>query len=305
MAELLDWNVAVYCVNEATRLRGCLDSIAAALAGRRAVITVILNGSRDRSLEVARAAANAGAPIEIFQIAMADKSNAINQFYYTLRLPARAYAGVDGYAFIGPDSFRAMEERLNADPHALAVTGVAANGRTMTRATKETLTVGGRLHGQFHALRPEFLDRMVAHGIKLPVGLYRGDGLLGSIAAHNLDPLTEPWDNARIPGVAMATYEIPVMSPFKLNDIRRQFRRKIRQMRGQIENEAIASIIYRAGYEALPNDADDMIQSYLATHDIRPSPLVNRVFQRLATWESAHAVKPEPSRLVPHRVAAA
>ena len=119
--ELLDWDVAVYCVNEADRLRGCLDSLAVALAGRRAVITVILNGSRDRSLEIARAAARDGAPVRIFRIEVADKSNAINQFYYTLRAPARACAGVDGYAFIGPASFRAMEERLNTDPHALAV----------------------------------------------------------------------------------------------------------------------------------------------------------------------------------------
>lgn len=302
MAGLLDWNVAVYCANEAARLKGCLESVAAALAGRRALITVILNGSHDGSLEIARAAARAGAPIEIYQIAAADKSNAINQFYYTLRSPARAYAGVDGYVFIGSSSFRAMEERLGADAHAVAVTGVAVNGRTMKLAAEETITVGGRLNGQLHAFRPEFLDRMTARGIKLPVDLYRGDSLLGSMAAHNLDPLSEPWNNARIPGVRMATFEIPVLSPFKPKDLRRQFRRKVRQVRGRLENEAIKLIIYRAGYEALPDDANEMILTFLSTRSVPSELLANRAIQRLAIWQITRARRPDSSNLMPLKV---
>lgn len=302
MTDILDWNVAVYCVNEAARLQGCLNSILEALAERQALVTVILNGSRDGSLDIARAAARAGKPVEVFQIAAADKSNAINQFYHELRSPARAYAGVDGYVFIGPNSFTAMEQRLAANPHALAVTGVAANGRTMRLATEATLTEGGRLHGQLHALRPAFLDRMVARGIRLPVGLYRGDGLLGSMAAHDLDPMANLWDNARVPGVADATYAIQTLSPFKPRDLQRQFRRKIRQMRGAIENAAIKSIIYQNGYEKLSGNADDMIQDYLAEHNAPRVSAMDRVFQKLAIKQAAQAVRPTPEALVPHRV---
>ena len=78
--------------------------------------------------------------------------------------------------------------RLQNDPHAMAVSGAAINGRTMRLATAETLSRGGKMHGQLHAFRPDFLDRMVARGIKLPVGLYWGDGLLGSMTAYNLNP---------------------------------------------------------------------------------------------------------------------
>ncbi|HTQ33604.1 MAG TPA: glycosyltransferase, partial [Stellaceae bacterium] len=153
MTDELDWNVAIYCFNEEKRLKGCLDSVIAALTGRRALITVVLNGSQDRSLDIAREAALAGGPIEIFQIAAADKSNAINQFIYTLRSPASAYGAVDGYAYIAATSFRAMEERLEADSHAMAVTGVCTNGRTMKLAAERTLKIGGQLHGQLHAFR--------------------------------------------------------------------------------------------------------------------------------------------------------
>ena len=98
-----------------------------------------------------------------------------------------------------------MEERLEVDPFAVAVTGICANGRTMNLATENTLMVGGQLHGQLHAFRCDFFDRMVARRIKLPIGTYWGDGLMGSMAAHNLDALSEPWENRRIAGVAAAT----------------------------------------------------------------------------------------------------
>ena len=63
MSYELDWNVAVYCQNEEKRLQGCLERVIAALTGRRALITVILNGSsgsqpRDRAARRARRWAN-------------------------------------------------------------------------------------------------------------------------------------------------------------------------------------------------------------------------------------------------------
>ena len=303
MDDLLDWDVAVYGVNEGARLRGCLDSIASALARQRARITVILNGSRDNSLEVVRTAARAGLPFEAYRIARADKSNAINQFNYALRAPARAYAGVDAYAWVGPHSFEAMQHRLDADRHAMAVSAMPTTGRTLRHTGMAALRTGGALGGQLHALRPDFLDRMVARGIRLPVGLYRGDGLLNSMACHNLDAMGESWDNSRVPVVADATFAIPVLSPFRPRDIRRQYRRKIRQMRGTIENAAIKSIIYTSGYEGLAGDADAMIRDHLAAHGAPPTSLVDRSFLHMAIKQAASAVPFRPEDLAPHRVA--
>ncbi len=302
MTDNLDWNVAVYCVNEATRLQGCLDSILVALAGHRALVSVILNGSRDGSLDIALTAARSGKPVEVFQIAVADKSNAINQFYHVLRSPARAYAGVDGYAYVMPGSFDALERRMMTDSHALVLACIGVNGRTVPLAMKETIEVGGRLHGQFHALRPSFLDRMVARGIRLPVGLYRGDGLIGSMAAHDLDPITQPWDNTRLPGIADARFAIPSLSILKPHDLQRQFRRKVRQMRGIIENAAIKSIIYKAGYEGLPLDCNDMLQDYLATHGIPKVPIIDRIFMHLVVNQIASAPRLKMQDLAAGRI---
>ncbi len=240
--------------------------------------------------------------IQVFQISAGDKANAINQFVHKLRSPARAYGSVDGYAYIAPESFGAMEERLNNDPHAMAVTGICENGRTMKLATEQTLTVGGVLHGQFHAFRRDFFDRMVARGIKLPVGTYRGDGLLGSMAAHNLDAITEPWDNRRIVGIPEAKYEIPMLSPFSADDLRRHLRRTVRQMRGTIENAAIKDVIYREGYEGLPPDSTELIKSYLASHGPPKVGWQDWPFQKLAIRQVRHSPKHDPSSLEPHRV---
>ncbi len=293
MTDRLDWNVAVYCLNEAVRLRGCLDSITKALGSRRYVVTVLFNGTTDGGVEIARDAARKladqpGASMEIFRIATPDKANAINRFLHELRRPARFYAGIDGYVHIGTGSFTAMEERLAEAPYALAMSGSAITGRSMKRFTAETLSRGGRLHGQFHALRPAFVEAMVARGIRLPIGLYFGDGLMNSMAAHNLDPMGTPWDNMRSQGASGAQYALPVLSPFRTSDIRRHFRRKVRQHRGRIQSQAIKEIIYQAGYEALPSDANVMERDYIARHGLPPAGLSGRLFQWLAVRQIQH-----------------
>ena len=300
MKNELDWNIAVYCLNEEKRLRGCLDSVLAAIGGCNALVTVILNGSQDGSAEIAKSFVAAGHPIELFRITAGDKANAINQFNYHLRSPARAYGGVDGYVQVAPTSFRAMGERLATDPDAMAATGICTNGRTMRLATKATLTVGGQLHGQLHSFRRDFIDRMVASGIKLPLGIYWGDGLLGSMAAHDLDALGKPWESRRIAGVAAATYEIPTLSVLRPRDLRQQFRRRIRQQRGRIQNAAIKDLIYRLGYKGLPEDADMMVLDYLASHRPPKAGWPDRWFQRIALDQARHPST--PADLLPHAV---
>jgi glycosyltransferase involved in cell wall biosynthesis len=239
-----DWNVAVFCRDERWSIARCIDSIADASIDRRALVTLIVNGSSDDSAERALTAAKRrGMPIALYTIRHGDKANAINRFYYELREPSRFYFFVDAYVKIGPEALAAMEVCLLERPDAIAATGVAMNGRTMVRHIEATLNHGARFHGQLHALRPNFIDRLVARGIRVPIGLYYGDGLIGSMAMHDLDPVHIEWDQTRIAGHAAASYEIPVLSPFRVRDLKRQFQRKVRQMRGRLENLAIRDIV--------------------------------------------------------------
>jgi hypothetical protein len=296
-----EWNVAVFCQNEAARIGQCIASIAQAIGTRRALVTVVVNGTTDDSAAVAWQAARAhNLPIEIWRIPHGDKANAIDQFLYKLRVPAGMYFCVDGYVKIGPRSFEGLAAGLATRPAAVAATGIAINGRTMQRSSEEVLS--GKLQGALHALRPEFIDRMVGQGISLPIGLYRGDGLLGSMAAHDLDPIGTQWDTSRIVGVAEATFEVPSLSLFAPNDLRRQFRRKVRQMRGHLENAAIKTVIYRRGFTALPAYADEMIATYLGEHGVPPTPLVDKPFMMLALRQHRTARPATTAELTPQRV---
>lgn len=295
-----DWNVAVFCRNEQASIGRCIESIAQASATRRVAITLIVNGSSDDSAGTALAAARGcGAAMAVYEIRHGDKANAMNRFYYELRESAPFYFFVDAYAKVGRDALAELETCLITRPAIVAATGVATNGRTMHRRSASTLSQGGQLHGQLHALRKDFIDRMVARKIRLPIGLYYGDGLVGSMAMHDLDPMHTDWQPKRIGGSPGATYEIPMLSLFRPADLRRQFHRKVRQMRGRLENVAIRSIVYDLGYEGLPEYADDMIQAYLREHAPPRVSVTDRLFRHLAIGQIRTARRPEPARLEP------
>jgi hypothetical protein len=295
-----DWNVAVFCRNESRSIAGCIESIAGASRGRSTLVTLIVNGSSDDSAALALdTASKCGVAIAVHAIAYGDKANAINCFFYTLREPARYYFFIDAYVKIGPDALAAMETCLATRPDVVAATGVAVNGRTMYRGTASTLNDGGRLHGQLHALRRDFIDRLVAKRLRLPIGLYYGDGLIGSMAMHDLDPLRIEWEPKRIAGGPEATYAIPTLSAVSVRDMRRQFQRKVRQMRGRLENLAIRSIVYERGYEGLPEFADDMVKAYLAEHGRPRTSRFDRPFQILALREISAAHRPGLALLEP------
>lgn len=302
MSELTrwEWHISVVCQNEAAQIGGCLSSIRQAIGDRRTLVTLNLNGSTDNSDVIAqRTARDCGLFLKMYRTHTADKANALNQFIYTLREPARMYVFVDGYVRIGSGALQSLDECLATHPYAMAATGVALNGRTMHLKTQETLEQGGVLHGQLHALRPEFLDRMVKKDIRLPIGTYSGDGLMGALANHNLDALGQTWDNRRIVGVSDATYEIAALSLFRPRDLQRQFRRKVRQMRGKLQNQAMKEIIYQHGFGALPANADALVRDYIAAHGVPAVSFMDQPFMALALRQIRAAREFDPAGLVP------
>jgi len=266
---MLDFEIGVYAVNEALTLRECIGSIDRASAGHRVGITVVLNGTRDSSLEILGSLRLEHAGLRVFMLPFADKSNAINTFFYDLRRPAEVCIQIDGYARISPGSLAAMRQALFRSEKINIVSTCQATGRSAEAETRRALA-GGKCTGQFHALRPSFVDRFVAAGLRLPLRLYWGDGLLGSMAAHDLDAIGKPWDNDRVIGIPEAQFEIRPLSVWHWDDIRRQYRREIRQTMGRLQNQAIKALIYERGYSALPPDANDMVKDWLSAH--RPQP---------------------------------
>lgn len=258
----VDWSIAVFARNEAASLPGCLQAIEEAARGVTAHLTVILNGTTDESHDVLRREMGRLAPLASgYVIPFADKANAWNQFVYALRPRAWVYFFIDAYARVDAAALRELADSLEADNHANAAAAVPSTGRSAA-ALRAAMIAEGGLHGSLFALRRSFLDRLTADGLRLPIGLYRGDGLIGSFVRHDLDA-RRPWDRTRIRVAPGATWRTRPLSPWRPSDIRRQARRMIQQRRGRCEAEALRRIIREAGFKALPLFADLMLADWL------------------------------------------
>ena len=292
------WSIAVFGVNEAATIAACLGALDDNAAGRDAHVSLLLNGTTDDSVEVARAVRLRNVSLSTYTFPVADKANTINRFLYDLRPEADGYFFVDAYARVGAGALDAMTQHFSDHPDAHITTGVPVNGRSAEASTAAILR-GAAVNGQLYAMRPGFVERIVAAGLRLPLALYRGDPLLASMAAHDLDALGTKWSDSRVAGVARATFEISPLSIFRWSDVKRQFHREIRQARGRMENAAIKSIIYERGYAALPDDANAMIRNWLRRHAPEPRSLRERMFTRLALRHLALARNFRPEDLVP------
>lgn len=283
-----DLDVAIFAVNEASTIGACISSVDKACADHRAHISVLLNGTVDNSLDILKRLTLQHAAMTVYRFPVADKANAINHFLYMLRRDSDIHFCIDGYVTIGAGSLEAMRAALAAQPKAHVASSIQLAGRSAKSYAAEVLR-GGAITGQLYALRREFIDRLIDKGLRLPLQIYRGDPLLGSMAAHDLDAIATTWDNARIIGVADGNFRITPLSPFRLADVKRQCRREIQQARGMMENEAIKSIIYSGNYAALPDNANAMLRNWLAGDSPRPRSMREAIFTKLALRQLARS----------------
>lgn len=295
--------VAVFGRNEAPSIERCVAALAATDTPHALDVAIILNGSTDGSADIAVTACRHHAlACRVVTIRHADKANAINQYLHALRPDAGAYVFVDAYAAVAPDAIARLTHALATHPHANAAAAVPSTGRSAA-ALRATMLAQPSMHGSLFALTSDFVARIAARGLRLPVGLYRGDGLLGSFALHDLDAATTAWDTRRIVVVPEATWTTRPLKPWLGSDLGRHVRRLIRQGRGRLENAAIKRLIYPGGFEALPGDANRMLIDVTAAHPA----MMPRWWRDPAAWialrDATRAPPIDPAALQPLIVA--
>ncbi|WP_338663922.1 glycosyltransferase family A protein [Pararoseomonas sp. SCSIO 73927] len=264
-----EWSAAVFGRNEAPFIAGCLRALAAAGSGRDLHVTVLLNGTTDDSaVRAAAALRGAGLRGRVFLIPQADKANALNHYIHALRPRAETGFFVDAYAAVEPDALTRLAAGLLAHPAARAAAAVPSTGRSAA-ALRRRMRAEPGLHGSLFALRGGFLDRIAAAGVRLPLGLYRGDGLIGSLVLHDLDTARGGWRTERLVVEERATWRAPRLNPLRWRDARRHLHRLVQQGRGRLQWTALKDALYPAdgregGFRAMPGDADRHVLEWIA-----------------------------------------
>ena len=297
-----EWCIAVFARNEAARIGDCLTAIAKATGDVLAGVILIINGASDETSETALGLLpTLGLRASVYKIEFGCKSHAMNVFIHDLRPKAKIYSFVDATTFIEPNALRALAAVLNRRSDIAAVSGLPINGRGAARMRREAIQ-NSKLFGQLFAVRQSCLDELSLRGRRLPIGLYRCDGLFVGFICWETDGIAHERAMPRIATVPEAEWRIRPISWFGWKDITVGFNRLVRQARGRLENQSWNPILWTRGFGALPRFANDMISEWLKTNSPQKEPLQDRFFTWLALRQVRQWRRPGEDALLPRKI---
>jgi hypothetical protein len=270
--DVSSWSVAIIAAREsAATLSRCINAALAACGSRAAVVDVLINGNSGLAQQTAALAAQGAfacgtSTLQIWSTPAGDKAHAWNQYVHDIWPGGDIAFFVDGYAEVRPDAFAALNDRLAAAPDALAVTGVPSSGRSAGRQREYMLRHGG-FHGNMHALSGVALEALRKKGIRLPLGLYRTDSLIGAALLFKLAPESARWDTSRVVVAGDATWDVPGLAALTLENIVSQVKRMLRQAQGDLENRAVREhlSVQRLPLEQLPATTHELVNRWVSS----------------------------------------
>jgi glycosyltransferase involved in cell wall biosynthesis len=241
--------VTVLAHNEEARIAKCLGSLP--LGNPDVVIHVVVNGSSDRTAEIARAIAADTDNIAVHEFSEGGKARSWNRFILDeLGQHHKFHIFADGDAEILNGSVGALVESLTQNPHANAASGFPRNGRKVAYYGQQIRYQNG-MFGDLYALRGEFLTRMKTAGIRLPEDLIGDDGLLCALAKTDLQSEAS-YDSTRVLPCEQAGFLCEPISLWSPASWKLQYRRMINYSVRHFQNMMITSIMRGAGPKDLP-----------------------------------------------------
>jgi len=267
------WALVIFACRESLpQLLQTLDA-AQVSAASCAVIDVLVNGNPPLASALAteltrRQAASAGLvanpAIRIWTIALGDKANAWNQYIHHIWATEELAFFIDGYVRLNPDAVALLGQAVVANTQALSGTGVPTMGRS-AKALREDLITNTGFHGNFCCIKGQTIRQMRDQSIRLPVGLYRTDSLMGAILSYALDPGNHVWEDHRIHVHPDASWQIDPAKWWRAKDLLAYAKRFLRQHRGKLENAAFADhLVHRLCSPAkLPATAHAMVLEWV------------------------------------------
>ncbi|OJW69835.1 MAG: family 2 glycosyl transferase [Sphingomonadales bacterium 63-6] len=258
--------LAILAHNEERRIASCLASLP--LGASDVAVHVVVNGSSDRTAEIARGFAG----VTVHEYPEGGKSRSWNRFVFdTPDIAAECFVFVDGDAEVLPGSVEALAKALAADPQANAAAAMPRNGRH-AEAYRQAMIAQHGMFGDLYALSGRFIDRMRAMGIRLPEDLIGDDGLLCAMAKtglHNEDH----WRDQRVipcPEAGFLCQPASLLAPATLLV---QYRRMINYSVRHFQNRIISDIMRGEGPGGLPRRLAALYPEWLPRFAPRRHPV--------------------------------
>lgn len=280
--------VAIFAHNEARHIGACLDSLP--LERDDIAVHLLVNGSTDATAAIGRSVAAHRPALTVHDLPEGGKARTWNRFVHAILadpLP-EAVIFMDGDARIAPGSFDALVRVLRDRPRVNAVAGLPLNGRRHVHYQALIRAEGG-LFGDLYALRGDFVRRIRAAGLRLPVDLVGDDGLVAAWAATDLGPDAD-WDRDRMGHADDAGFLCEPVGLASPRGWRLQHRRMVAYAVRHFQGRIVSHIMGTVGPAGLPERLATLYPDWLPRLTPRGGP-VNGWFDRLALRRMAAAAR--------------
>jgi hypothetical protein len=238
------WSLAVFASRESAEVLEATLRAALAAATPGMVIDVLVNGNAELSRRAAQELAprlplpGPGVRLRVWSIAFGDKSNAWNRYLHDVWSGEALAFFIDGYVRLMPDALQRLGDAVLADAHALGGSGVSHDGTPDERVAPPAVRPGG-FNGNLCCMKAWAVAEFKRQGIRLPVGLYRGDAVIGALLLYDMDPVGTRWADRRILVHGQARYLTDPKRWWRWSDAVSAAKRTLRQAKGELENKAV------------------------------------------------------------------
>jgi glycosyltransferase involved in cell wall biosynthesis len=252
--------VTVMAHNEEARIAKCLGSLP--LGNPDVAIHVVVNGSSDKTAEIARGVADRTDNIVVHEYVEGGKARSWNRFILDeLEQHHAFHVFADGDAEILPGSVGALVESLRQNPNANAASGFPRNGRRVAYYGQQIRYQNG-MFGDLYVLRGEFLSRMKKSDIRLPEDLVGDDGLLCALAKTDLQSEAN-LEAKRVLSCEQAGFLCEPISIWSPASWALQYRRMINYSVRHFQNAMITTIMRGPGPKGLPTRLSSLYPAQL------------------------------------------
>jgi hypothetical protein len=237
--------------------------------------------------------------VRVWHIDFGDKANAWNQYIHRIWSGESVACFMDGYVRPLPEAITRLIAGAGQNGSSLGATGVPTVGRSAS-ATRTLMQQNSGFHGNLCCIKAEALSGLRAAKIRLPLGLYRTDALMGAFLLFGLDPSRNGWDESRIAVIADASWETEPKRWWRVNDLISHWRRLVRQARGVFENQAAKELlaVRRAPPASLPSHASVLVREWAQRYPRKCAAMA--IKHPLAVpWLVRGHSKPQPKQTEP------